>query len=225
MTKKVKRVYQPSILIVDDERELRNLFKKTLTEEGYNVLVAENGKEAIDVVKKDAPDLVLLDIIMPVMGGIDALRRLKAIRHGLPVVILTGYGTIESARTAMMLDADDYITKPFHLDYLKKVIKDALKSAVQKMETKTNLKKTTEIPLYPPLLKGELGGLKKKHCHGTAPCMWEVALRAFGFGDEDCALGWMEDPKVPAQDKTALVQLSHALASRVKRVDNGLYVR
>lgn len=206
MTKKVKNISQPSILIVDDERVLRNLFNKALTEEGYNVLVAENGEKAIDVVKKDEPDLVLLDIRMPGMGGMDVLRRLKAIRSGLPVVILTGYGTIDSARVAMMLGAHDYVTKPFNLDYLKAVIKDALKSAVRKTETKMNLKKTIE----------PLGRLKERHCQGAAPCMWEVAVRTFGLGDDECALGWMEDPKVPTHDKTALLQLLHALASRVK---------
>ncbi len=198
MTKKVKNISQPSILIVDDERVLRNLFKKTLTEEGYNVLVAENGEKAIDAVKKDEPDLVLLDIRMPGIGGMDVLRRLKAIKRNLVVVILTGYGTIDSARMAMMLGAYDYVTKPFNLGYLKAVIKDALKSAVKKTEVE------------------KLERLKEKHCQGTAPCMWEVAVRTFGFGEDKYALGWMEDPKVPTHDKTALLQLSHALASRVK---------
>ncbi len=198
MTKKVKNISQPSILIVDDERELRNLFNKALTEEGYNVLVAENGEKAIDAVKKDEPDLVLLDIRMPGMGGMDVLRRLKAIRRNLVVVILTGYGTIKSARMAMMLGAHDYVTKPFNLGYLKAVIKDALKSAVPKTKVR------------------KLERLKERHCQGTAPCMWEVAVRTFGLGDDECALGWMEDPKVPTHDKTALLQLSHALASRVK---------
>ncbi|HLG29114.1 MAG TPA: response regulator [Candidatus Brocadiales bacterium] len=209
MTKKVKNIYQPSILIVDDERELRNLFNKALTKEGYNVLVAENGEKAIDAVKKDEPDLVLLDIRMPGMGGMDVLRRLKAIRRNLVVVILTGYGTIESARMAMMLGAHDYVTKPFNLDYLKAVIKDALKSAVRRdaMHCVSTKKKAKMLERF-----------EEKHCQGTAPCMWEVAVRTFGLGDDECALGWMEDPKVPNQDKTALLQLSQALASRVKGV-------
>jgi two-component system, response regulator, stage 0 sporulation protein F len=78
-------LHRPKVLIVDDEITLCNLFKKALTEEGYDVLTAENGEKAIDVVRKDAPELVLLDIRMPGIGGMDVLRHLKAIKSNLLV--------------------------------------------------------------------------------------------------------------------------------------------
>lgn len=185
-------LHRPKVLIVDDEITLCNLFKKALTEEGYDVLTAENGEKAIDVVRKDAPELVLLDIRMPGIGGMDVLRHLKAIKSNLIVVMLTGYGTIESARLAMMLGAYDYITKPFNISYLKAIVKDALKST------------------------DRLKRFEERHCHSATPCMWEVAVRAFGLGDDEFALEWMEDSKIPTQDKTALMQISNALVSKMK---------
>lgn len=118
---------QVSILVVDDVEGILDLFRRALSAEGYRVLTASDGQEALNIVKEGKPDLVILDIRMPHLDGMETFRRLRKIDHNLIVIILTAYATLESARRALRLGAYDYITKPFHLDYVRAVIEDALK--------------------------------------------------------------------------------------------------
>lgn len=120
-----------SILVVDDEKEFRDLLKRILMEEGYSVAEEASGHAAIGAVKTKRPDLVLLDLRMPGLDGIQTMKRLKKIAPGLNIVVLTGYGTIETAREAMRLGALDYVTKPLNPAFLKAVIEDALAEKVR----------------------------------------------------------------------------------------------
>lgn len=114
------------ILVVDDEKGVCDLFKKLLTKEGYDVSTALSGEACLKAMKKKEPDLVLLDLKMPGMDGIEVLRRIKKINNNIVVIIVTAYGGIKSAREAMMLGAYDYITKPFDIDHVKALVKDGL---------------------------------------------------------------------------------------------------
>jgi len=116
-----------TILVVDDEKEICTVLSDNLSQEGYRVLTAYNGKKALELVKKEKPDLVLLDIRMPEMDGIEVLRRIKKMKKEIVVIMLTAYGTLETARKAMKLGAYDYITKPFDLFSLKSIVKEGLK--------------------------------------------------------------------------------------------------
>jgi len=116
-----------AILVVDDEKEICTVLSDNLSQEGYRVFTANNGKTALELVKKEKPDLVLLDIRMPEMDGIEVLRRIKKIKKEIVVIMLTAYGTLETARKAMKLGAYDYITKPFDLFSLKSIVKEGLK--------------------------------------------------------------------------------------------------
>lgn len=116
-----------TILVVDDEKEICTVLSDNLYQEGYRVFTAYNGKKALELVKKEKPDLVLLDIRMPEMDGIEVLRRIKKMKKEIVVIILTAYGTLETARKAMKLGAYDYITKPFDLFLLKSIVKEGLK--------------------------------------------------------------------------------------------------
>ncbi len=116
----------PTILVVDDEKGVYDLFHRILKKNGYTVLVAKDGKEALELVDKKSPDLVILDLKLPDMNGIQVLRRLKKINENIEVIMITGYGTMKTARMAMSLGAYDYITKPFDINYIKALIKDAL---------------------------------------------------------------------------------------------------
>jgi len=115
-----------TILIVDDEKEICTVLSDNLSLEGYRVLSAYEGKTALERMKKERPDLVLLDIKMPEMSGIQVLRGIKRIKKETVVIMMTAYGTLETARRAMKLGAYDYITKPFDLFSLKSIVREAL---------------------------------------------------------------------------------------------------
>jgi len=114
------------ILVVDDEKNMRWALGKALTKAGYQVLEAESGPEALALLQQTAPHLILLDLKMPQMDGIEALERIKGLHKELPVIILTAHGTMESAVKAIKLGATDFISKPFELDKLMVTIENAL---------------------------------------------------------------------------------------------------
>jgi DNA-binding NtrC family response regulator len=104
---------QVHILVVDDERNIRNNLCMVLEAEGYKVHTASNGDEALLRVKESRYDIVLVDIQMPKMNGLELLRYLRGLRLKMPVVMLTAYGTVSRAVEAMKLGAVDFIEKPF----------------------------------------------------------------------------------------------------------------
>lgn len=119
-----------SILIIDDEVELCQSLSEMLKEEedGYKVSVANSGKKGLEKIKEEVPDLVLLDIKMPEMDGIETLEKIKAIDEDVLVIMLTAYQTVETAVKAMKLGTYDYISKPFNYEELKIIIKRALQT-------------------------------------------------------------------------------------------------
>ena len=119
-----------NILIIDDEVELCQNLSEMLKgeEEGYGVSVANSGKKGLAKIKEEIPDLVLLDIKMPEMDGIETLEKIKAIDGNILVIMLTAYQTVETAIKAMKLGAYDYISKPFNYEELKIIIKRALQT-------------------------------------------------------------------------------------------------
>ncbi len=107
------------ILVVDDEVSIREMLQRGLTQMGgFSVEIAQNGMEAIEKVEKDLYDLVLTDLLMPEMDGMELLKTIKGTRPELPVIIMTAYGSIGTAVEAMKIGADDYITKPIDLNDL-----------------------------------------------------------------------------------------------------------
>ncbi|MEW6290053.1 MAG: sigma-54 dependent transcriptional regulator [Thermodesulfobacteriota bacterium] len=107
-----------TILVVDDEPNYLIILTEILRDEGFEVFAAENGEKALDIVRTTDLDLVLTDMQMPVMGGMELLRQVKAINHNLPVIMLTAYGEVEKAVAAMRDGAFNYLTKPFKNDEL-----------------------------------------------------------------------------------------------------------
>lgn len=106
------------ILVVDDEQEITKALKDFFTKKNYEVLVADNGKAALEIVKIQRPHLVFLDIRMPGMDGLVALRNIRAIDKSVKVVMVTAFGTREIINEAKRLGAVDFICKPFTQDYL-----------------------------------------------------------------------------------------------------------
>lgn len=113
---------KPRILIVDDEIEVCRILKDFMVFKGYEVQTAQDGKEAIDKVKSFKPHIVLLDIIMPGMGGIEALKEIKKIAPETGIIMVTAVVEEEIAQKIMELGAYDYILKPFDLNYLENVV-------------------------------------------------------------------------------------------------------
>ena len=93
------------ILIVDDEKNILDSLEGILTDEGYRVTIAENGSRAMEVIRSESPDLVLLDVWMPDMDGIKALKAIKEYRSDLGVIVMSGHGTVETAVKAIKLGA------------------------------------------------------------------------------------------------------------------------
>lgn len=117
------------LLIVDDEPKLCEILEKTLKKEGYRVLTATTGRKALSLLKKEKVHLLLLDLKMPDIGGLELLKKIRGKgkkKNLVPTVILTAYGSLSSAREAMELGAVDYLTKPFGLDEVKSVVKEHL---------------------------------------------------------------------------------------------------
>jgi len=114
------------ILVIDDEATIRELFKKLLKRQKYKVLTASNGKKGIEITKKDKPDLIILDLKMPVVDGVETLKRIKKFNKRVIVIVLTAYGTIDAASQAMALGAHDFITKPFDITRIRVSVKKAL---------------------------------------------------------------------------------------------------
>lgn len=117
---------EPIILIVDDEEESLKRFRRILEEEDYRVLTAGDSTEALGLVERERPSMVILSLTTSGMSEIKVLRRIKKMDEKIEVVIVTGGGTMKVARAAMELGAYDYVTKPFDDDYIKALITNAL---------------------------------------------------------------------------------------------------
>jgi DNA-binding NtrC family response regulator len=113
---------KPRILIVDDEERFRNTMSKLLTVEGYEVSIAGTGQEALEMLRQNLHDLVILDVRMPEMNGVQVLSEIKKIDVSLEVIIMTGYASVDTAKEIMKLGAYDYLLKPYAIaELLEKI--------------------------------------------------------------------------------------------------------
>ncbi len=148
----------PAVLIVDDEPSIVESLEGILSDDGFEVLHAFNGYEALKKIEEESPDLVLLDIWMPGMDGIETLKEIKKNFPNLPVVIITGHGTIESAVVATKSGAFDFLEKPLSIDRVIVTINNALNFRRLEEENRYLRKKTIE----------------KNSINGTSPAVQEL---------------------------------------------------
>lgn len=120
---------QKIILIVDDDEALREALRKILEDDGYGIIVAASGEQAIEILREHPVDLMLTDIRMPGMSGLDLLKKVREIHSTLGVIILTGYGEIESYIEAMHFGALEYLSKPFKANELKFIVNKILNNS------------------------------------------------------------------------------------------------
>ena len=128
-----------TILIVDDEKRLVSLVESYLTQEGYRVATAYNGKEALAVAKKENPDLIILDIMMPEMNGYDFMHVHRA-EHDTPIIMLTAKVEDDDKIIGLELGADDYVVKPFKPRELMARVRNVLRRAGKPEPTGKTLK-------------------------------------------------------------------------------------
>jgi len=128
-----------TVLIVDDEKRLVSLVESYLTQEGYRVATAYNGKEALTIAEKEKPDLIILDIMMPEMNGYDFMR-LHRIQHDTPIIMLTAKVEDDDKVIGLELGADDYVVKPFKPRELMARVRNVLRRAGKSEPTGKTLK-------------------------------------------------------------------------------------
>ncbi|MBI4596094.1 MAG: sigma-54-dependent Fis family transcriptional regulator [Candidatus Tectomicrobia bacterium] len=129
-------MFRKNLIIVDDEKLIRWSLEKQLSKEGYDILTAASGQEVLEIINRKIPDLLLLDVKLPDINGIDLLKQIKEIDNEIVVIMMTAYQDIETAVHAIKLGAYDYISKPLEIEKMKKVIKEALeKVSLQKEVT------------------------------------------------------------------------------------------
>jgi DNA-binding NtrC family response regulator len=134
-----------TVLIADDEPNIRRVLEAMLIKDGFDVLLAENGKKAVDAAARSTIDLLISDLIMPDMTGLEVLQVVKEMQPHCAAIMITAYGTIKTAVEAMRLGAFNYITKPFDVDDLRLMIKQALSNRIlqeENQELKSQIKST-----------------------------------------------------------------------------------
>ena len=127
------------ILIVDDDLSLCHFLKKTLSQKGYEIITCHTGRDGVEMVDEREPNLVLLDNKLPDRGGLDILKEVKQSHPKVPVIVMTAFGTTETAIEAMRLGAFDYILKPFELQEISEL-------AAKGLEANTLMKRSVAIP-------------------------------------------------------------------------------
>ena len=124
------KVSQRKLLIVDDQFGIRILLNEVFSKEGYQTFQAANGYQALDIVEKHAPDLVLLDMKIPGMDGIEILKRLKAINSDIQVIIMTAYGELDMIQESKDLGAITHFAKPFDIDEIRAAVRKYMPQSV-----------------------------------------------------------------------------------------------
>jgi len=148
------------ILVVDDEEDIRELVRYNLAREGYRITCVASGEEALVKARDESPDVILLDLMLPGLDGLDVCRRLRSnpATADTPIVMLTAKGEDADIVTGLELGADDYVTKPFSPRVLLARIKAVLRRRQQKEEDETSVVRIHDITVNPArhevLLKG-----------------------------------------------------------------------
>jgi two-component system response regulator PilR (NtrC family) len=147
-----------NLLVVDDELGMRQFLTHLLQREGHVVRVAENGREALELLREQAPDLIISDIRMPDMDGVNLLR---AARESLPeveVIMMTAFANVDTAREAFLLGAYDFVQKPFDNDLLKETVTRALEK-ISLLKEKEALLEENKALIQGQRTRGKLGNI------------------------------------------------------------------
>ena len=139
-----------TILTIDDEENIRNGLADNFELEGYAVEKASNGKQGLEIISKGNIDLVITDLRMDGISGEEVVRHVTTENPGIPIIVLTGHGSIEDATAAIKAGAYDFLTKPLDLDHLNLIVKNALKGreqqkTIEELKEKLNNKSSSDL--------------------------------------------------------------------------------
>lgn len=141
---KASQTEKPKILVTDDEEVIRDLFNKFLSKEGYLVSTSADGLDALNKIKNNRYDMLILDLKIPALSGMEVLDKIKELNKELIIIVVTGYATIETAKEAIKKGCFDYITKPFNIEDVSIIIRRAFE--VKKwMEEKKKLQEQLQV--------------------------------------------------------------------------------
>ena len=166
------------LLLIDDEDDVRYSFKRIFNSPELELETAASGEEGLEVIKSFQPDLVLMDVRMGGITGLETLRRIRQDDAKLPVIMMTAFGTTQTAIVAMKLGAYDYLLKPFDVPQLKQLVADALKAdhgvrqkAIIELKTKHG---EFAIPAFIETQPPMLPGMPNAPVGISAPALWAL---------------------------------------------------
>ena len=191
---------KPVILVIDDEEAIRLFLEATLEDQGYEVVTAGTGQEALERIARAAPDLVLLDLMLPDMSGIQVLDEVKKALPHVNVLMLTAYSGTETAVRAMKLDAFDYVAKPIELDRLLRLVQRALDASAAARER------------YRARAKDDLFAGDGDVVPSAAPAMVELYATVRKIADSDATTVLIEGESGVGKD--VLAELIHRSSRR-----------
>src|SRR3989449_3105526 len=145
-----------TILVVDDEENIRHTLRGVLADEGFEVMEAADGRAALELIENQVPRLAIVDVWMPAVDGIELVARMREQAPGVPIIVISGHGTIETAVRVIRLGAFDFLEKPFQLESLLQVVDRALGAAASNTQaTAAALAEVRSAILPPPRLVPE----------------------------------------------------------------------
>src|SRR5499433_2426581 len=145
-----------TVLVVDDEEQIRHTLRGVLADEGFDVIEAADGRQALDLLERTPPRLAIVDVWMPEVDGIELVARMREQAPGVPIIVISGHGTIETAVRVIRLGAFDFLEKPFQLESLLQVVDRALGAAVSNTQAAAaTLSELRSAVVSPPRLVPE----------------------------------------------------------------------
>jgi len=199
------------ILVIDDEQPTLNMFRLLLSAYGYEAITASDGAEGLEAFERERPGVVLTDVKMPVMDGIEVLRRIKEIDPHAEVIVITGHGDMDLAVRALNLDATDFINKPVQ----RAALSQALKRAQERIAIARG--RGGEIPVEE---RGDAAALTLRGSIGAAsePALLDALERARAMGMAAIELHFEENASVSGAGLSLLTRLLQEARDRGERV-------
>ena len=151
-----------TILVVDDDETMARTLLRALTRHGHQCFTALNGDQGLKLIHETRFDLILTDLVMPGFDGVTFVRTVKSIDSNIPIIMMTGYGSVDTAVEAMKAGAYDYLTKPFEVDELRLVVKRALEKLDLEQENR-DLKRQLFVAADAPQLTRTRGPAPQVH--------------------------------------------------------------
>jgi len=188
----------PRVLVVDDDPQLREALSRALELDGYDVSTASNGVKALDAISTDRPDVMVLDVMMPYVGGLDVCRTLRDRKDRLPILVLTARDEVGDRVAGLDAGADDYLTKPFALEELRARLRALLRRAAAEEADETE-RLTYDDLVLDPLARTVHRGTRSIDLTRTEFALLELLMRNAGRPLQrdvimDRVWGWESEP-------------------------------